>query len=199
MDKTLDELFRQSQQRLKRISSTPELDTQVLFCAALKRSNAWLYANLKTIPSPRQLSALKSFLDRRINGEPVAYITGIKEFFGLPFLVSKDVLIPRWETELLVEQTIAEILRSTNKKQGARAEKIVIVDVGCGSGCIAVAVAKKLTRSPHRQKYAFFACDISSKALAVALTNARRNRVAHKITFLRSDLLSAFMEKKKER
>lgn len=191
----MDELFRQNQQKLAHISSTPELDTQVLLCAALKKTSSWLYANLQTRPSARQLCAFKRFVNRRANGEPIAYITGRKEFFGCSFLVNKHVLIPRWETELLVEKTAKETLRKKSKAED-QVKKIAIVDVGCGSGCVIITLAKNLARQARRQKLAFFACDISPKAMEVAIKNAKRNRVAHKITFLRSDLLSAFMAKK---
>jgi release factor glutamine methyltransferase len=113
-------------------------------------------------------------LERRRRGEPIQYITGETEFYGLPFRVNRNVLIPRPETEHLVEKVLA---------LAADFKKPRIVDVGTGSGAIAVALAHKLPGSR------ISAIDISAPALAIARGNAERNGVADRIRFLRGNLL----------
>jgi len=113
-------------------------------------------------------------LQRRRVGEPIQYITGETEFYGLPFRVTPDVLIPRPETEHLVEQALA---------LAARFEHPRIVDVGTGSGAIAVALARHLSQAQ------IAAVDISAAALEIARENAERNAVSDRIRFLQGDLL----------
>ena len=114
-------------------------------------------------------------MKRRRAGEPIQYITGETEFYGLPFRVTHDVLIPRPETEHLVEKVF---------ELAARFSKARIVDVGCGSGAIAIALAHHL---PHAT---ITAIDLSAPALAVARENAELNGVASRIRFLEGDLLA---------
>jgi release factor glutamine methyltransferase len=135
---------------------------------------------------------------RRQKGEPVAYILGYKDFMGLRFKVNKDVLIPRPETEELVDRVLsatADLIRNPNKQilKQVQNDDVKILDVGTGSGCIAVAIAKQLqqVQISIRQladKYQIYASDISPKALAVAKHNAKTHQV--KIKFIHSDLLS---------
>jgi release factor glutamine methyltransferase len=122
---------------------------------------------------------LASVLKRRITGEPLSYILNKIEFMGLDFKVSKDVLIPRQETELLVE-AVLDIAGSWEDGVGSK----TILDLGTGSGCIAVSLAKFL------KNVSIYATDISKKALEIAKDNARRNSVSDTITFLASDLFS---------
>jgi release factor glutamine methyltransferase len=117
----------------------------------------------------------KSLLDRRAKGEPIQYITGETEFYGLPFHVTPDVLIPRPETEHLVETAIA-LARSFDAPR--------IADIGAGSGAIAVALAH------HLPKAWIATTDLSEAALGIARENARRNRVLDRIRFLQGDLLA---------
>jgi release factor glutamine methyltransferase len=139
-------------------------------------------------------------IKRRQKGEPMAYILGYKDFMGLRFKVNKDVLIPRPETEELVEQVIksVKLLGYPVKKnspsplfgqRGGKGDVIKILDVGTGSGCIAAAIAKQLQQVQISNiKYQIYASDISPKALAVAKHNAKTHQV--KIKFIHSDLLS---------
>lgn len=132
-------------------------------------------------------AAFRDSIERRRAGEPIQYIAGEAEFYGLPFYVNRDVLIPRPETELLVEKAIelAQELRKTNMLPEPRFPGLQIVDVGTGSGAIAVALAHAL---PFAE---IAATDISSAALAVAKRNAERNGVTDRIRFLEGDLLDA--------
>lgn len=125
-------------------------------------------------------------LGRRLNREPLFYITGEREFYGLPFYVDARALIPRPETELLVEEAIAAVL-----EMGAAHDKgagLLIADIGTGSGCIVVATATVLTEAR------FIATDISAEAVEVARANAGRHGVADRITFGVGDLLEPLTE-----
>ncbi len=114
-------------------------------------------------------------VERRVRGEPLQYITGHQEFFGLDFLVTPDVLIPRPETELIVEAVL----------ERARGGEALLIDVGTGSGCLAVTLAV------HLPQARILALDLSEAALAVARRNAERHGVHARIEFLLSDLFSA--------
>lgn len=124
--------------------------------------------------TPQQAADYAACVQRRAAGEPLPYITGQIEFFGLTFGVTPDVLIPRPETETLVEAALAWVKAHPDA---------VAVDVGTGSGCIAVTLAV------HAPSLRLYATDISPAALEVARANAERHDVAERITFLEGDLL----------
>ncbi len=150
--------------------------TQVLNCSRLS-----LYLN-KDVRLARNKSAqLSAIFKRRINGEPLQYILGSTEFMGLKFKVDKRALIPRPETEILVESVIQELKATVNLIPR-------ILDLGTGSGCIAISIAKLL---PQAQ---IWAVDISGEALQLALENACLNKV--KVKFIRSNLFSELKNKK---
>jgi len=148
-------------------------DAELLLMHLLKRSRAWLIAHNDELLADELSVSYTELLERRRKGEPIQYITGETEFYGLPFLVTPDVLIPRPETEHLVEKVI-ELASDFAAPR--------IVDVGTGSGAIAVALAHKL---PHAS---ITATDISLRALALAEENAKSNGAS--IRFLVGDLLA---------
>jgi release factor glutamine methyltransferase len=153
------------------------LDAETLLLHLLKQSRAWLLAHSDDHSDATAQAEFVDLIARRRAGEPIQYITGETEFFGLPFHVSPDVLIPRPETEHLVE----EVLRlSAHLNQ----QQLRIADIGTGSGAIAVALAYKLPQA-H-----ISATDISHQAMAIAQSNADRNHVADRIQFLAGDLLA---------
>jgi release factor glutamine methyltransferase len=156
-------------------------DAEVLLMHTLKRSRAWLIAHGDELFPDNLSKSYNELLERRTEGEPIQYITGETEFFGLPFRVTRDVLIPRPETEHLVEKVI---------KLAGRFPAPRIVDVGTGSGAIAVALAHEL---PHAQMTAI---DLSAPALAVAEDNAKRNGVD--LRFLQGDLLAPVADERFE-
>lgn len=153
----------------------PRLDREVLAAHALKTSRAKVVARPATTLSAEQGRTLNRLAARRRRREPLAYILGEKEFFGLSFKVDRRVLVPRPETELLVEA----LLRKA--KPGER-----VLDLGTGCGCIAIAVKKE------RPDLRVTASDLSSGALAVAADNARRHKAD--IQFVRSDWFSALAD-----
>ena len=148
-------------------------DAELLLMHLLKRSRALLIAHNDELLADELSVSYTELLERRRKGEPIQYITGETEFYGLPFLVTPDVLIPRPETEHLVEKVI-ELASDFAAPR--------IVDVGTGSGAIAVALAHKL---PHAS---ITATDISLRALALAEENAKSNGAS--IRFLVGDLLA---------
>lgn len=145
-----------------------------------ERNRAWLLAHRDHPASGEDRLAHRALLQRRLAGEPIQYITGEQEFYGLPFCVSPAVLIPRPETELLVEQVVAW----ARGEAGGKMATPRIVDVGTGSGAIAVALARALPQA------AITASDLSDAALSMARANAARNGVGCRIRFLCGDLLA---------
>lgn len=125
---------------------------------AFDRSRGWLYAHGELVPDSATIRQFERLIERRLAGEPIAYLTGTREFFGRSFKVSEAVLIPRPETEHLVETALSLALP----------EDAAVIDVGTGSGCIALSLALE------RPLWQITATDISEEALAVAATNSRR-------------------------
>lgn len=155
------------------------LDAQTLLAEALGKDRTYLIVNYHQPLTAELLSYYESLIERRANGEPLQYITGHQEFFGLEFEVTPDVLIPRPETELIVEETI-------RLAEEADLTAPVILDIGTGTGCISVALARELSAAR------VIAVDISLAALHVAQRNAARHERA--IEFVASDLLNAFAD-----
>jgi release factor glutamine methyltransferase len=152
-------------------------DAETLLLHVLGENKAWLMAHAdETLPSDQGRSYIE-LVERRYHGEPIQYIVGETEFYGLPFSVAPDVLIPRPETEHLVEKSLelATHFPASNPQ-------IRILDVGTGSGAIAVALARNLPQAT------ITAIDLSAKALTIAGKNAARNAVM--IRFLEGDLLA---------
>lgn len=213
---------------------TPRLEAEALLAHTLETDRTHLFARFSSLLTAAEQEAFRRKLERRMQREPLAYITGVREFWSLDFRVTPDVLIPRPETELLVETTLrliaqknAELsslnfsnsisassfrvpsplegegqeggnaskvlirhpLLSPPPSRGRRAEEfashLTILDVGTGSGCIAISLAKELPAAE------FWAVDVSQMALVVALDNARRHHVDKRIHFLQSDLFSS--------
>jgi release factor glutamine methyltransferase len=157
-------------------TGAPALDAQVLLAHVLEQPRAWLLAHPETELTPAQAAAFETCLVRLERGEPLPYLLGHWEFYGLEFIINPSVLIPRPETELLVETALAWLRAHPDRRQA--------VDVGAGSGCIAVSLAKLV---PDLQ---VTAVDISSAALDVIRLNASRHGVAERIHCQQSDLLT---------
>ncbi|WP_413853136.1 peptide chain release factor N(5)-glutamine methyltransferase [Candidatus Ruminimicrobium bovinum] len=158
-----------------------KLDSEVLLCGVLNitRSNLFLLRD-KSL-TPQQYIKYQTYIERRISGEPVSYILEKSEFMGLNFFVNKNVLIPRQETEILVEEVIKTVKQNDNLKS--------LLDIGTGSGCIPVSVCK------YCPDISAVAADISSAALEVAKQNAILNNVSAKIIFKKSDMFGDISKK----
>lgn len=140
------------------------------------KNRAWLLTHLDSAATPEVASEFQALIERRRAGEPIQYILGEAEFYGLPFYVTRDVLIPRPETEHVVEKALQLAGHFTQPR---------IVDIGTGSGAIAVALAA------HLPEASITATDISLVALMLARRNAERNGVAGRIRFAAGDLLAS--------
>jgi release factor glutamine methyltransferase len=170
------EALQAARARLAATSRNPRRDAELLLAHVLQCDQAALLTHPERLLSPSESDQLESLLKRRLASEPMQYITGSQEFFGLLFEVTPAVLIPRPETEHLVEAALEHIAPETNAR---------IVDVGTGSGAIAVSLA-------HARPLAHVtAVDLSPAALEVARRNAQRHGVLDRVTFLQSNLLAA--------
>jgi release factor glutamine methyltransferase len=157
-------------------------DAALLMRHVLAISHAAQLADSERALTPAQQSAYDALISRRLANEPIQYITGEQEFYSLALRVTPAVLIPRPETEQLVEAVLAEM----NSVELDRTQPLRILDVGTGSGAIAIALAFHL---PHAQ---ITAVDLSAAALEVAAANSARHALADRIRYLKSDLLDAF-------
>lgn len=167
----------------------PEGEAILLLSFALNREKTFLLAHPEHPLSQGEQDLLDQLRERRRKLEPFAYITGEKEFFGLPFFVTKATLIPRPETEILVEQALKRISDIENR---ISEEEISLIDIGTGSGCIPLSIMATLREKnpeilPHIR---CLATDISAEALAMAQKNAKRHAIENLISFQESDLLS---------
>jgi release factor glutamine methyltransferase len=163
------------------------LDAELLLAYALGMSREQLVSAQDMPLESRQLADYEFLLQRRLAREPIAYILGLQEFWSLDFQVSEDVLIPRPETECLVETVLARL------GAGASAKSLRIVDLGTGSGAIAIALATELPAAR------LVATDISPAALAIAQRNALTHRVAQRIELRSGDLFDALSDHNSER
>ncbi len=156
-------------------SDTPALDASVLLAHIIKKPRTWVMAHPELNITTEQQEQLNNALTELETGKPFPYVLGHWEFFGLDFGITPDVLIPRPETELLVEKAIAWLGKHPNNR--------TLTDVGTGSGAIAVSIAVNIPDA-H-----ILATDISSRALQVAKQNAEKHGVSDKIEFIECDLL----------
>jgi len=161
--------------RLSPLSDTPQLDAEVLVAHVLQQPRTWLLARDDSSFDPKAVSVLESLVQHLEQGEPLPYVLRHWEFFGLDFDLTPDVLIPRPETELLVERAIPWLQSSSQRRS--------IADIGTGCGCIAVSIATHIP-SAH-----ILATDISSAALEVARRNANKHHVENQIEFIECDIL----------
>ena len=149
--------------------SNPNLDTELILSKILKINREKILVNFKNEVNEKDLTKFNSYILRRVKKEPVAYILGFKHFWKYKFVVNKSVLIPRPETEKVVEEALSFLPEDKSSN---------ILDIGTGSGCIIISVIKE------RPKCKALAIDISSKAINVAKTNAKLHHLQNKINFL---------------
>ncbi|MBO4716453.1 MAG: peptide chain release factor N(5)-glutamine methyltransferase [Spirochaetales bacterium] len=162
---TIRDLIRSYSDSFKIISDTPELDARVIVCHFLGLEPAQLFLRMDDAIPEDLLGKLESALKRRQSGEPVAYITGERGFYECTFKVSDSTLIPRADTETLVEDSI-----NTLKSLFCESDEIKILDLCCGTGCIGISVAKAL--AGYFKRISLTLSDLSDKALEICRTNA---------------------------
>lgn len=161
---------------------TPRLDAEVLLCHVLHKERIHLYVHFDQPLSKEELAQFKAYIKERVQHKPVAYIVGYKDFMGLEFKVTADTLIPRPDTEILVEAVISRL--KTGDDTG------IIADIGTGTGAICLSLLNYLT------SLRAVTVDISTKALAVAKENAQRLGLADRIEFYQGDLLEPIKDGK---
>lgn len=157
-------LLNDAARRLAGLSDSPRLDAELLLCHSLNRTRSYLIAHSDEIPNECSRKTFEHGLEKCINGQPIAYIIGTKSFWSLDLSVNPDVLIPRPETELLVEATLEQLSHARQSDKPPH-----IIDLGTGSGAIALSIASELPDT------IIFATDISQASLDIAQTNARHN------------------------
>ncbi len=175
----LDAAIADAVQRLASTSESARLDAEVLLCQAIDMPRSYLFAHPEDELDPLAVDRFEKLLTRRLDGEPIAYITGHREFWSHRLLVTRDTLIPRPETELLVELALHEIPVDANWR---------ILDLGTGSGAIAIAIGTE------RRSCEIIAVDQNSAALAVAAENVRQCNLAN-VTCLHGDWTAPVQEK----
>jgi release factor glutamine methyltransferase len=160
--------------------STARLDADVLLSSIIKKSREHLYAHSEQVLTSAQEKAFQKLITRRVHFEPIAYLTGHKEFYGRDFAVTKHTLIPRPETELLIE-TVVNYVRKN------KLDKSLIADIGTGSGCVAIILKKQLPTAT------IIATDISAQALITAKKNAKLHKAD--VVFKIGNLLAPIAKK----
>ena len=165
---------------LNKISQTPRLDSELLLAKVLKMGRDQFYCK-DIFPERKQIQAYDALLKKRIQGTPVAYLTGWKEFWSLPLKVNQDTLIPRPETEHLVQQSLVKLDNLHKKYQ--------VLELGTGCGAVAIAIAGE------RPQASISATDVSAKALKIGKYNARNLKISN-IKFICSDWLSGISDQK---
>lgn len=164
-------------------------DFFILLAHVTRKEKIFLLAHPEYSLNGLEETTMRDFLERRLKHEPVAYIIGHKEFYGNDFFVTKDTLIPRPETELLVEHILDHIHETASAPKD-------IIDIGSGSGNIIVTLS--LLHAHEETSTRFFGIDISREALQVAKKNALLHKVENLITFLRGDLLTPYLPYKED-
>jgi release factor glutamine methyltransferase len=159
----------------------PRREAASLLAFALEKDKTFLIAHSEYKLSPEEKTRFQSFLDRRAAGEPLQYITGRQEFYGLDFWVTKDVLIPRPETELIVEAAVEILLPLENPS---------FCEVGTGSGCISVSILHVVKNASAT------GLDISERALEITRKNAEKHGVDERLNLKKSDVFSALRDEK---
>jgi len=183
---SIKQTLSENKQKLRKNDlQTAQLDAEVLLSFVLKKPKEFLYTYPEKELTDQQIKTLDRLINKRAQHTPLAYLTGHKEFFGLDFLINENVLVPRPETELLVEQAQQYIKEKKNRKT-----PLSVAEIGTGSGCIAVSLAKTL---PQVQ---ITATDISAKALEIAKLNAKKHQTTDKIKFFQGNLLKPIFEQK---
>ena len=151
----------------------PNLDSELILSKVLNKTREQILINFNYFINQKQLQKFNNYLSRRKKNEPIAYILGFKHFWKYKFLINNSVLIPRPDTEIVIEESLKFIKYNKSKK---------ILDIGTGSGCIVISLLKE------RPKCAATALDISKKAIKVAKTNAKLHHLGNKIEFINIDI-----------
>jgi release factor glutamine methyltransferase len=151
----------------------PHLDSEILLCESIDKDKKHIILNSKEILNSRQLEDFNNFIERRKNGEPIAYLINKKEFWKYEFYVNKDVLIPRPDTELIIEQVL---------KIYPKQSQLQVLDIGTGSGCILLSILKE------RPNFYGKGIDISKKSINISKFNAKKLNLNNRTRFIHSSV-----------
>ena len=151
----------------------PHLDSEILLCESIDKDKKHIILNSKEILNNKQLDDFNSFIERRKNGEPIAYLINKKEFWNDEFYVNKNVLIPRPDTELIIEQVL---------KIYSKQSQLQVLDIGTGSGCILLSILKE------RPNFYGKGIDISKKSINISKLNAKKLKLNNRVKFYNSDV-----------
>lgn len=189
MPVTIAQAQRAAARELTPYSDAPDIDAARLLLHVLgQKESSYLAVHGNAPLSPAEATALDNFIKRRVAGEPLAYVLGSWDFYGRPFIVTPDVLIPRPATEALIDEALIEI----EKMSIRRGRPLTVADIGTGSGCIAITLAREAKEKISH----IFATDISQPALDVARKNAAVHSLEKCITFVQGSMTAAIVNKK---
>ena len=179
---TIESAVKDATERLRAVTDAPRLEAELLLARAINMPRSFLFAHPEDELDEASLQRLADTVERRLAGEPMAYITGIREFWSMELAVNPATLVPRPETELLVDVALRDIPRKAEWQ---------ILDLGTGSGAVALAIGRE------RPSCYVTATDISAEALAAARENANRNNIGN-VEFLQGDWLGPVAERRFE-
>ncbi len=171
---------------LSKISDIPQIDTELLLSFVLNKDKSFLYTYPEYKLTEKELATFTSYIQKRLDGYSVAYITGLKDFYGHEFIVNKNTLVPRPETELMIDEVLSILKDFKNKNN------IALIDLGTGTGCIPISILEDTFKGTQENKFKnlkCFAIDISGKALEIAQKNAKKHALEASINFLEGNLL----------
>lgn len=174
---------------LEKVSDSAKLDTQILLSVVLEKEINYFYTWPDKVLTSHQVSAFNMLVQDRLLGKPIAYITGVKEFWSLPFYCNASTLIPRPDTEVLIEQILSEFEHSSQSEKSIK-DKVSCIDLGTGTGAIALALASE---NPH---WEIDAIDYSEEAVALAQKNAKHLALSN-VNIYQSDWFSSVEANKK--
>ncbi|MDD4332872.1 MAG: peptide chain release factor N(5)-glutamine methyltransferase [Patescibacteria group bacterium] len=167
----------------------PHYEAEILLSHILNKPREYILTHSEKKLSLKQISKFNRLVKKRSKGEPTAYLIGYKYFYGNKYLVNKNVLIPRPETELLIDET-AHLASHISRR-------LNLIDIGTGSGNIIISLAKKFSSGHPKISFNFFGLDISLNALRIAKQNAKLNKVQNKIKFIQGNLLKPILDNPK--
>lgn len=189
---TTSEALRSAYEKLDTITANPHLEAEMLLAAVIKKPREFFFSHPEHELTKPQLTTYNLQLKKRLKGVPLAYLTGEKEFYGLTFKVDKNVLVPRPETELMVDEALFHITHNT---QRITLPGTTIIDIGAGSGCVIISAIKQLLNNKFPiSNFQFFGIDKSDAALSIAKNNAKFHKVDKLIKFMQGNLLEPMLK-----
>ncbi len=181
----LEDILKQTIEKLKRITKNPHLEAENLLSFILDKSREFILLYPETKLTIVQVNKLSSLIKKRLDGESIAYLIGTKHFYDCNFFVNKNVLVPRPETELMVDEVLSIFKKIKNNS------KVTLIDIGTGSACIPISI---LNNTKEYKNIKCLAVDVSTKALEIAMKNAKKYTLEKNIIFLKGNLLKPIIK-----